>query len=681
MLRLLLILLGIAMVVVAIAWRARDHRRRSGGIEAALRSADPITRARALREIASVGLRPWAAMLLARTREVGDGVEADELVWLVGACQWEPADEPEIVQLRLWAARRLEQRAPVDAEAVAPRAPTMVIDARRVSVPVEDPPHEGPRLAVISEPEAEQEPEAAPATRPGIVDEIEEIVGSRVLALSFVPADPGRFVAEFGCCSPRAASSGRARGRHRIVARCSLLTRAYLLVVTLALVVGPGARAGAAETGATAAVASAAATAAATRASLRQDAAWIQQAARADGAIATNPDQRLVWPYLANFAAMGLARSAAAGDRRAATTAWRWLGWYQAHQDANGYVGDYVQTATGLWPNGNMDSTDAYAGTYLLAVESMYLATGDRARVLALRRGIQGAVRAIESTQDVDGLTWAKPSWHVKYLMDQAETYAGLVAAANLGDALGMPKVAARATLDAHRLRAGFARLWNPRVGAYDWAVHGNGARAATNWSVLYPDAMQQAWAVAFGLSNGARSDRLVDTLSRRQPQWSSPQAMATIGSASRRVGYWAAATWALRRSGRSPAARIRSIRSAALATHRAWPFTSGDAGQLMVAEAPPLAPTLQAKRSAEPRAAVAVKARVVLGLPTRSGRGGSATGRRERVVDQPGARAPGAPARLASPARLTRPARGRAAGATTRPPRRTSPRRRARRC
>ena len=112
---------------------------------------------------------------------------------------------------------------------------------------------------------------------------------------------------------------------------------------------------------------------------------------------------------------------------------------------------------------------------------------------------IAGAVRAIESTQDSDGLTWAKPSWHVKYLMDQAETYAGLVAAANIGDTLRMPKLAAHARGDARRLRAGVAKLWNPRVDAYDWAVHGDGVHAVTNWSVLYPDAMQQAWAVAFG--------------------------------------------------------------------------------------------------------------------------------------------------------------------------------------
>ena len=139
-----------------------------------------------------MGLRPWAEMLLERTREVGDGAEADELVWLVGACQWEPADEPEIVQLRLWAARRLE-RAPVDADAVTPPpAATVPVAAPRVSplvevAPREDPPHPDPVVDVIPVPE----PEPPPAIRPGIVDEIEEIVGSPVLALSFVPLTPG----------------------------------------------------------------------------------------------------------------------------------------------------------------------------------------------------------------------------------------------------------------------------------------------------------------------------------------------------------------------------------------------------------------------------------------------------------------------------------------------------------
>ena len=353
--------------------------------------------------------------------------------------------------------------------------------------------------------------------------------------------------------------------------RRTLLARAFLLVFSVGVVVAPAAGAGAAAT-------ATAQSAARSHASLLQDAAWIEQTAGADGAIATNPDQRLVWPYLANFAAMGLARAAAVGDRRAANTAWRWLAWYQAHEDAHGYVDDYARVGLVLRSKGTMDSTDAYAGTYLLAVESVFQATADRTQLISLRPGIEGAIRAIESTQDVDGLTWAKPSWHVKYLMDQAETYAGLVAAENIGAALHAPNLVQRTARDARRMHAGFAKLWNPSVGAYDWAVHGNGAHAVTNWNVLYPDAMQQVWAVAFGLADGARAPQLLATLNRRQPEWASPTATADINSANAQVGYWAAATWALRRVGLSATGPVRSIRDAALSAHRgvALHFGSG---------------------------------------------------------------------------------------------------------
>ena len=166
MLRFMLLAIGIAMVFAAFAWRARDLRRRSDEVERALRSSDPATRTRALREIAAVGLRPWAAMLLERANEVGDGVEADELVWLIGACQWEPADDPAIVQLRLWATRRLDR-------------------SRKATVPVPEP---VVAPAVAPEPAPEPEPVAPVVeTRPAVVEEIEDIVGSRVLALTFAP--------------------------------------------------------------------------------------------------------------------------------------------------------------------------------------------------------------------------------------------------------------------------------------------------------------------------------------------------------------------------------------------------------------------------------------------------------------------------------------------------------------
>jgi hypothetical protein len=232
-----------------------------------------------------------------------------------------------------------------------------------------------------------------------------------------------------------------------------------------------------------------------------------------------------------------------------------------------------------------MDSTDAYAGTFLLAARAALLASGDRARLKTLRAGIRGAVRAIEATQDHDGLTWAMPSWHVKYLMDQAETYAGLRAASELGRALGDQALAARATDDAERLRAGVSALWNPATGAYDWAKHGDGARQRTNWTVLYPDALQQAWAVAFGLTDPSRGALLVARFDAAQPHWDQPTATALYDKGRLGVGYWTPVGWAHARVGELRRTRVAAarIRAAAEAAGRRWPFTPSDAAQLVM--------------------------------------------------------------------------------------------------
>ena len=274
----------------------------------------------------------------------------------------------------------------------------------------------------------------------------------------------------------------------------------------------------------------------------------------------------------------------------AARDGWNWLAWYQAHEDGNGYVHDYQRVGAVLVSDGEMDSTDAYAGTFLSATEAMYDATGDQARLSTLSGGIAGAIRAIESTQDVDGLTWATPSWHVKYLMDQAETYAGLMSASRIAIALDDVPLSLRATLDAQRMRGGVSTLWNSRDDSFDWAVDAQGVRTSTNWSLLYPDAMQQMWAVAYGLADPTQARSMIDTLTRTEPRWNDPTATAQFAVGWARVGYWPAATWAIAREGGDVMSSLDSIRYAATTANRSWPFTTGVAGQLMVAEAPPLA-------------------------------------------------------------------------------------------
>ncbi|MBV8981404.1 MAG: hypothetical protein JO086_10930, partial [Acidimicrobiia bacterium] len=103
------------------------------------------------------------------------------------------------------------------------------------------------------------------------------------------------------------------------------------------------------------------------------DADWIMSARLTDGAIANYVDRQAVWPYLSNFAAMGLAKATTVtGNSSYVTAAWSWLSWYQAHMGTQGFVTDYTMQNGVLMSTGDMDSTDSYAGTFLLAVREAY---------------------------------------------------------------------------------------------------------------------------------------------------------------------------------------------------------------------------------------------------------------------------------------------------------------------
>jgi hypothetical protein len=323
-------------------------------------------------------------------------------------------------------------------------------------------------------------------------------------------------------------------------------------------------------------------------ADVRADADWILGAQLSDGSIANHIDKQNVWPYLSHFASMGLSRAMeVTGDKKYGTAAWRWLRWYQSKMDAQGFVTDYrVENGVPV-SNGFMDSTDSYAGMFLVAIRANYRVTRNNKELTALRTGIGKAVRAIEATQEPDGLTWAKPSWRVKYLMDQAEAYAGFVAAADLATILRDSTLAARARADADRMKAGVESLWNAANGSFDWAKHDSGVTVPNDWSFLYSDALQQAWAVAFGLVDRARGDALMNRLNTQQPNWALPAASALFsGGTPQTVGYWPVAGWAYASLGSSLASgAVSSIRSAAINVGRAWPFTTGNAGQLIIFE------------------------------------------------------------------------------------------------
>ena len=114
----------------------------------------------------------------------------------------------------------------------------------------------------------------------------------------------------------------------------------------------------------------------------RSEADWILSAQLPSGAIATHADQTFVSPYLAAYAAVGLSDATTmTRDPRYAEAAWRSLEWYGSVMDANGYVTDYQISNGNLVSTGSADSTDVYAGMFLVALDAAYRAAPNMSRL------------------------------------------------------------------------------------------------------------------------------------------------------------------------------------------------------------------------------------------------------------------------------------------------------------
>lgn len=97
------VLVGGMLLAAAVCWRWLSHHRVHARLELALRSGDPVVRQAGIRVAADQGLRPNAKMLLSCIDRESDPEVLDLLADSVLRNSWEPADQPAILRLRLWA--------------------------------------------------------------------------------------------------------------------------------------------------------------------------------------------------------------------------------------------------------------------------------------------------------------------------------------------------------------------------------------------------------------------------------------------------------------------------------------------------------------------------------------------------------------------------------------------------
>lgn len=227
--------------------------------------------------------------------------------------------------------------------------------------------------------------------------------------------------------------------------------------------------------------------------------------------------------YYANLAAIGMVK-----DPTRYVQVENWMRWYIAHLNRSdkwnlgGTMYDYNIVNGAEVSTGDADSTDSYAATFL-SLAYAYFATGNPAAqsyVRSISADIDLIGQVLAQTQQSDGLTWAKPDYQIKYLMDNSEVFRGLADVSTLFGSMGdSAKQVYYGTLATNCQRG----VWSMWLGK-NWAVYKDalGRLAAPTLATWYPDASSQVYPVLYGVVPGtdSRAQTAYTNFNSAWPKW-----------------------------------------------------------------------------------------------------------------------------------------------------------------
>ncbi|MGA9208904.1 MAG: hypothetical protein WB347_13950 [Terriglobales bacterium] len=309
---------------------------------------------------------------------------------------------------------------------------------------------------------------------------------------------------------------------------------------------------------------------------------WLSQSSPAelDGAILFTPQE--IMPYFANLAAIGMTK-----DPNRMPQVVAWMNWYINHLNwpdkwgLYGTVYDYTVSNGVAIPTGDADSTDSYAATFLSLAWNAWESGNPAARsyILGLNYQLDVIGGVIVQTQQSDGLTWAKPDYQTKYLMDNSEVYRGLRDLASLyQNAFGDTTKATYYNNVAAQSLNGVLSMWMNG----NWAVYKNSAGnlAAPNLATWYPDASSQIFPILQGVVSPSdpRAQQTYAAFNAAWPGWPTlsfnsqdpfpwclvAEGAATMGDNARLATY------------------INSMQSKYVNSGFPWPFYIAEAGWFM---------------------------------------------------------------------------------------------------
>jgi hypothetical protein len=228
------------------------------------------------------------------------------------------------------------------------------------------------------------------------------------------------------------------------------------------------------------------------------------------------------------------------------------------------------------------DAADSYAATFLSMAWAYYEAGGSAAFLNAPgnKAGFEAVAGVILALQAEDGLTVAKRTYPVKFLMDNSEVYAGLRAMTRLAEMVfGDSAAAQRYGAAAARVQRGIERnLFNPDRGLYRTAKFADGSFQEADLGQWYPGTVALAWPHLFGVTAG-HSQRAHSQMAAVNAHWEWPASVADpAGFLWPSIGHAALLTGDCARA-RAQMAFIKARRFPEFG----YPFTVDDGGWLLM--------------------------------------------------------------------------------------------------
>ncbi len=173
-----------------------------------------------------------------------------------------------------------------------------------------------------------------------------------------------------------------------------------------------------------------------------------------------------------------------------------YIAWHMAHMDSEtGYINDYNGTYSNIIDSGDCDSTDSYGALFVIMVWRQFVLTQDVTKLAARWDAVKLAVTTMMSTRDAaDNLTNAKPTYPIKYAMDNSEGWQGFLCAAQIARVLGNTTEYAQYLAMAQSTEAAIKNImWsNLETGPWRYVVgKDNGGNLFGSWAAgYYPDGM-----------------------------------------------------------------------------------------------------------------------------------------------------------------------------------------------